>query len=220
MEEDILTEIGLPNGMDLWHGSGNLSKAVILTMARLIYRQFPAGMSASAETGAGKSTVLYSILSKRHLCFTVDDRAVLDIVRGSPHFKKDTVRFVLGPSQKTLPQHVWDTTIDLALIDGAHAYPYPDMDYWAFYPQINTGGLLIIDDINIPTIRKLFDFLVDETMFELSTVEDNTAFFVRTSEPTFYPFGDGWWTQGYNQRNLVHKQALSPLLGDRWWVKR
>ena len=42
-------------------------------------------------------------------------------------------------------------------------------------------------------------FLAEDDMFTLEHVA-NTAFFVRTSAPTFLPLGDGWWLQRYNVR--------------------
>jgi hypothetical protein len=88
--------------------------------------------------------------------------------------------------------------VDLALLDGPHAYPYPDLEYYCVYQQLRPGALLVIDDIHIPTVHRLFTFLKEDEMFRLAHVERTTAFFVRTAAPTFSPLGDGWEFQAFN----------------------
>jgi hypothetical protein len=95
---------------------------------------------------------------------------------------------------------VFEHKIQLALIDGPHAYPFPDLEYFYLYPHLDTGAILIIDDIHIPTIQNLFRFLRADDMFQLEEVVGVTAFFTRTSSPVFDPAGDSWQAQKYNQR--------------------
>jgi hypothetical protein len=92
--------------------------------------------------------------------------------------------------------------LQLVLIDGPHGYPFPELEYFYLYPQISEGGLLILDDINIPTIFNLFTFIREDRMFELLEVVETTAFFRRTREDLFDPFGDGWWLQEYNRKRF------------------
>ncbi len=48
---------------------------------------------------------------------------------------------------------------DCVLIDGPHGYPFPDMEYYYFYPLIKPGGILIIDDIHIPSNGRMADII-------------------------------------------------------------
>ncbi len=75
------------------------------------------------------------------------------------------------------------------------------------YPQLEPGALLIVDDIHIPTITNLCDFLKADAMFSLQEVVETTAFFRRTAAETFSPTGDGWWIQGYNARAFDSDEA-------------
>jgi hypothetical protein len=162
----------------------------------------------SVETGSGASTLLFSHLSEHHTVFALDyGTGSIDAVRSSPLFRSTTVTFVEGPTQLTLPRHHFDHRVQLALIDGPHAYPFPDLEYYYFYPQLDPGALLIVDDIHIATINHLFDFLCADDMFQLQEVIETTAFFRRTDAPTFSPTGDGWWTQGYNRRDFETQSA-------------
>ncbi len=86
------------------------------------------------------------------------------------------------------------------LIDGPHGFPFPELEYFFFYPHLKTGALLVIDDIQIPTIGRLADFLSEDRMFERVELIGATAVFRRTDAPTLDPFGDGWWLQDYNRR--------------------
>ena len=76
------------------------------------------------------------------------------------------VEFIEGPTQKTLPQYNFSHKVQIALIDGAHGYPFPDMDYYYFYPIIETGGLLLVDDLQIPSIRRMFEIIKEEDILQ------------------------------------------------------
>ena len=158
----------------------------------------------SVETGSGASTLLFSHLSEHHTVFALDGgTGSVTNVRRSPLLRRDGVTFVEGPTQVTLPQHHFTEPMQLILIDGPHGYPFPDLEYYYLYPHLETGALLILDDIHIPTVQNLFRFLRRDAMFELDQVVGTTAFFTRTSAPTFDRFGDGWWQQNYNARPLL-----------------
>lgn len=161
----------------------------------------------SAETGCGKSTLLLSWLSESHTVFTLEAYgempcASFENVRNSDLLRQDAVRFVLGPSQRTVPEFSFEATLNLALIDGPHGFPFPMLEYYHLYPQLERDALLIVDDIHIPTVNWLYRFLADDAMFEEVEVVEDTAFFRRTDQPTFDPLGDDWWLQAYNSNHL------------------
>lgn len=156
----------------------------------------------SAETGCGATTLLLSHLSRSHTVFALDVGGSLSSVRNSPLLRPGVVTFVEGPSQQTLPKFRFDAKLQLALIDGPHAYPFPDLEYYYFYPYLDTGALLVLDDIHIRSIHNLFEFLRSDPMFRLDAVVRTTALFTRTDAPTFDPFGDSWEQQGYNRQTL------------------
>ena len=158
----------------------------------------------SVETGAGASTLLFSHLSEHHTVFAVDDGSgSITNVRRSPLLLRDVVTFVEGPTQVTLPRQCFPEKLQLVLIDGPHGYRFPDLEYYYLYPHLESGALLILDDIHIPTVQNLFQFLRRDAMFDLDGVVRTTAFFTRTSAPAFDPFGDGWWDQEYNAKPLL-----------------
>jgi hypothetical protein len=51
--------------------------------------------------------------------------------RNSPLFRPEAVTYIEGPTQKTLPRHTFANEVQIALIDGPHGYPFPDLEYTA-----------------------------------------------------------------------------------------
>lgn len=157
----------------------------------------------SIETGSGATTLLMSHLSEQHFVFAKDNGSgSIENVKRSPLLNAATVQFVEGPTQKTLPAFTIPQPVQFALIDGPHAYPFPDLEYYYIYQSLSPGALLVIDDIHIKTINNLFSFLKSDAMFRLDQVLGTTAFFVRTEAPMFCPLADGWQSQLYNRRVL------------------
>ena len=76
----------------------------------------------------------------------------------------DRVHLVFGPTQKTLPNYSDFKSYDVVLIDGPHGYPFPEMEYYYFYPHLRTNGLLILDDVHIATIGRLADVIAEDAM--------------------------------------------------------
>ncbi len=182
-----------------WHGAGCLEMPNLEALARHASSR---RIRHSVETGAGKSTVLLSHLSEHHVVFALDAGESLTRAADSSLLRKERVEFVDGPSQHTVQAHRFTEPLQLVFLDGPHGYPFPDMEYWKLYPHLEAGGLLVVDDIHIPTIRHLFDFLCEDAMFRLLETVGKTAFFERTTAETFSPVEDGWWLQNYNVRRF------------------
>lgn len=202
--QQILAQIAaLPED---WHGSGPLSDAVLNKIAKHCAALGP--VRASMETGAGKSTLFFSQISASHTAFALDVGKSLSKVRESRLFRQETTRLVAGPTQLTLPAHRFEEKLQAALIDGPHGYPFPELEYYYVYPHLDSGALLILDDTNIPSIKRMAKILAADAMFEQIDVVGKTTFFRRTDAPLFNPLGDGWWEQGCNKSFLKKSQRL------------
>ena len=211
MNEALLWAVKQPGN---WHDSGNLASDV-LEKINDIATGYPD--CVSAETGCGLSTIVLSHVSARHTSFTISDGNSASKVRSEPLFRSENVEFVLGPSQKTLPQHTFARPLHMALIDGAHGWPFPALDYYYFYPNIVPGGTLIVVDIHIPTVRQMYDVLCEDAMWKHIGNVRCTAFFQRTPAPLFNPLADGWWLQNFNKKRFENPESLIAFLGDGWW---
>ncbi len=192
------------------HRSGTVELPVLQALERLV----PAPLDFTVETGCGKSTILLSNVSREHLVFAVDDTAEengsIAYFRGCPAFQADRTRLVLGPTQATVPSFQFDRQIDLAFLDGPHGYPFPELEYAFIYPHLRPGAILVVDDIHIPTIYRLFEFLREDDMFTLIEVVQTTAFLRRTEAPALDRHGDGWWLQKFNTKRFPVNPAAGP----------
>jgi hypothetical protein len=177
------------------------------TMQKIETLLRPVELNRTAETGCGKTTIMFSQLSAEHTIFTVDDRgegenSSLGFVLDYPKTRRETLRAVFGPSQKTLPRHNFEAPLDCVFIDGPHGFPYPELEYYYFYPQLREGALLFINNIHIPSLARFWDIVSEDRMFEVQQVIDTLGVLRRTSAPVFDPYGDNWCYQRYNQRRV------------------
>tara|TARA_B110000305_G_C19102701_1_gene475993 strand:+ start:325 stop:672 length:348 start_codon:yes stop_codon:yes gene_type:complete len=70
----------------------------------------PDKMENTAETGCGRSTILFSNISERHTAFCIDDHSYQDqssvrYFEDSEMGVKENVSWEFGPTQQTLPHY-------------------------------------------------------------------------------------------------------------------
>ena len=188
------------------HRAGSLSKKVLQAIEALA----PDVVNNSIETGCGRSTILLSNISKKHLVFTFDERgsnnSSVDYVIDSNDFKSEHTEFIFGKTIETLPKYEFTNLFDIALIDGPHAYPYPDMEYCFIEPFLRSGALLIIDDIQIPSISRMFEILAEEEIYSFIGIEETTGFLRRNKRPRLFAEFGGWIYQNYNGKNFMENR--------------
>ena len=181
----------LPDGTPAPHES---SERVL----RVIDENVRAG-SATLETGAGLSTVLFALKEADHTCvvpFGTQIARIKDWCKGAG-ISLESVKFEQGRSEDVLPG-LGEEPLDLVLIDGGHAFPIPFIDWQYAGRRLRPGGLLIVDDTQLWTGRVLRGFLAAESDWEL--VENHplrSAIFRRSGEPG--PVAD-WTDQPYVSR--------------------
>nr|WP_294523218.1 class I SAM-dependent methyltransferase [uncultured Rhodopila sp.] len=196
-----------------FHHAGSLSVDVI----DYIEAQAGDGFAFSAETGCGRSTILLSNISAQHLVFSYDDRSHAEssvrYYEAHPIFRSDNVRSIFGPTQQTVPAFVFEHQLDFLLIDGPHGFPFPQLEYYYFYPHLKAGAILAIDDIHIPHIGDMFRLLAEDDMFEfLGIVTGTTGFLRRSSWATVDPCGDHWFAQRHNLMHFPQNLLRTALL--------
>ena len=120
------------------------------------------------ETGAGVSTILFALKGASHVCIVPDQDEIARIKafcrnHGIP---LDNLTFEVDRSDRCLPR-LEVTGLDFVLIDGAHGFPIPFLDWWYTADRVKVGGLLAIDDTEIWTGYVLKMFLMAEPAWEL-----------------------------------------------------
>jgi predicted O-methyltransferase YrrM len=122
-------------------------------------REVRPGM-ATLETGSGASTLAFAAGGAEHESVTpaADEE---ERFRGECERRGidgSRVSFRIGPSHEVLPG-LEQRPLDLVLIDGAHGFPYPVLDWWFLAPRVKVGGRVLIDDAYMPPVRVLVDGL-------------------------------------------------------------
>lgn len=142
------------------------------------------GSSASLETGAGWSTVTFASTGSKHTTIVPSASEVEGIKRycSENGIATDQIDFHVEGSQRVLPG-LEPTELDLVLIDGSHAFPSPQIDWFYTAFRLKVGGILIVDDTHLWTGNVLKQFLRAEPEWRLrDDVPGKSAVFVKESE--------------------------------------
>ena len=118
------------------------------------------GGSRTLEIGAGVSTVLFALKGARHTCIVPYEKEVARIKAfcAEHRISVENVTFEVDFSERCLPR-LDPTELDLVLIDGAHGFPAPFLDWYYTAERLKVGGLLVIDDTQLWTGHVLRLFL-------------------------------------------------------------
>ncbi len=137
------------------------------------------------ETGAGQTTVVFAISGTSHYIITNQPH---EPERIREYCRKNGIggdlHFLLGGSDTVFANNgVIPEALDFVFIDGAHRFPFPAMDWHYTEGRLRIGAVLGIDDIDIPSVRMLHDFLSGEEEWDLIKVIGKTSFFKKTGIP-------------------------------------
>jgi predicted O-methyltransferase YrrM len=132
-----------------------------------IERSVEPGM-ATLETGAGASTIVFASRGAEHEAITPSAEEA-ERIRGECERRgipTENLTFRIGSSADVLP--TWSPRpLDLVLVDGAHAFPYPALDWWFLAPHLRIGGLMLLDDAYMPPVAAVVDHVRHSSAWRL-----------------------------------------------------
>jgi hypothetical protein len=130
-------------------------------------REVRPGM-ATLETGSGSSTLVFAAGGADHEAVTpaADEEERFRAECERRGIDGSHVSFRIGFSHDVLPQ-LDARPLELALIDGAHGFPYPILDWWFLAGRLQVGGRMLLDDAYMPPVRTLLDALRAQPQWEL-----------------------------------------------------
>jgi hypothetical protein len=161
------------------------------------------------ETGAGQTTVAFAAGGANHVSVTPDVAQAQKIQaylesRGV----NAAVRFIHESSDEALPSGKGiPERLDIVLIDGAHRFPFPMLDWYYTQARVPVGGMVVVDDYRMPSVRILYDFLDGEEEWELVKAFEVTAFFRRVKETV------GVWDWADQRINKPHLDRIAQKTG-------
>jgi Methyltransferase domain len=150
---------GLHGGREFW----GLAWAALEWLERNVHE----GM-ATLETGAGASTIVFAARGAQHEAVTPDPEEEERIRRACRERRIDDsqLTFHIGRSQDVLPG-LPERALDLVLVDGAHGFPYPVLDWWHLAPRLSEGGRMLLDDAYLPGVSAVVDHVRSSDAWEL-----------------------------------------------------
>lgn len=138
----------------------------------------------TVETGCGSSSIVFTLVGTEHTVIAPNQAEHDEIRRWceARGFATSRTTSIVEDSTKVLPSLRGE--FDLGLIDGGHAFPLPFIDWLYIADRLRLGGLLIVDDINLPTCGILHDFLAaDEERWTLERRFPRSSMFRKLAEP-------------------------------------
>lgn len=158
------------------------------------------------ETGAGHSTVVFALSGATHVCVTPsldESQRILQYcemlnVDGRLTFVHESSDTALA-CNKAIPD-----TLDFVLIDGAHRFPFPYIDFHYTEKRLQVGGILGLDDVKIPSVQILYNFLCQEPNWELAANFGKTVFFKKLGDAQLL---DDWQGQKLNRNSIYYRRV-------------
>jgi predicted O-methyltransferase YrrM len=120
------------------------------------------------ETGAGLSTIVILRRGVAHHISVTPHADEFEAIRAycqGAGIATAAWQPVTGSSLDWLPAATLPA-LDLVLIDGAHAFPAPFVDWYYTAESLKAGGLVVVDDLQLVTARILADFLRADARWE------------------------------------------------------
>jgi len=148
------------------HGNGEFWGVAWEALA-WIERHVRPGM-ATFETGAGASTIVFAACGAVHEAVTPDPTEETRVREACAARGIDDshVTFHIGPSHDVLPARPV-RALDLVLLDGAHGFPYPILDWWFLAPDLRVGGRMLLDDAYLPAVAAIVEYARTSDAWEL-----------------------------------------------------
>ncbi|HEX6701878.1 MAG TPA: class I SAM-dependent methyltransferase [Gaiellaceae bacterium] len=161
------------------HGGGDEYWGLAWAALRWLEENVTAGM-ATLETGAGSSTIVFAAAGAQHEAVTPDAEEEGRIRGACEQLGVDSssITFRIGPSHEVLPA-LPPRELDLVLVDGAHGFPYPILDWWYLAPRLRVGGLMLLDDAYMPPVGALVDALRGQPAWEVAAAIGHRTVAVR-----------------------------------------
>jgi predicted O-methyltransferase YrrM len=166
------------------------------------------------ETGCGSSSIVFMIAGTDHTIIAphASEHETTRQWCAERGFPTDRTTSIVADSTKALP--TLEGQFDLGLVDGGHAFPLPFVDWLYIAERLRVGGLVIVDDINLPTCGILHAFLkADRDRWEPVRLFERTSVFRKTDEVVVSP--NDWTGQPWVLSELGRRRPLSARVDRR-----
>jgi Methyltransferase domain len=182
-----------PPVLHIWDGQprvGGMGGEVGHRLVRNIRARPTADTFDVLETGAGLSTLLFLALGVTSITSVDPTAGLRDRVFAEAGRRGIDVRpldYIEERSELVLPKMVEsERRYDLCLIDGSHSWPTFFVDFCYANACLRQDGLLLLDDVQLHSVRQLFLLLAAQPGYRLVSEQWDwklAAFVKETREP-------------------------------------
>lgn len=149
------------------HGTGDAYFGLAWEALDWLERNVSAEMT-TLETGSGASSIVFAASGAKHTVISpapgeherirawCDEHAIAT----------DRVAFVAESSDVALTGGWSPEPLDLALLDGAHLFPFPALDWFFAAQSLKVGGRIVLDDAYLPSVAMVVRFLRSSPSWE------------------------------------------------------
>lgn len=186
-------------------------------VARFLHR-IVAEDARTLETGCGLSTIIFAIRKAYHTVVTPmqsEAVAIQEYARVN-QIGIDRLDFIVEPSETYLPRCTLQG-LDVVLIDGKHAVPWPFIDWFYTAERLNVGGVCVIDDMHLESVLTLVRFLREDPRWEFVWELPRRTIAFRKLSATIHDIA--WHQQPYISRRYGRKARILNALGIKWRPK-
>ena len=114
------------------------------------------------ETGSGGSTIVFAGAGCQHVAISpdADEHERVRVWCAAHGISTEHVSFLAQPSDQALME-TWTPLepFDLVLLDGAHSFPFPTLDWYLTATHLRVGGRVVLDDAFLPSVNVVVRFM-------------------------------------------------------------
>jgi predicted O-methyltransferase YrrM len=168
--------------------------------------------SKTLGTGSGISTLAFALRQTRHIAIRPNANEVESIrtYAADNQISLDRVEFVMEPSERYLP-HCKAEDLDLVLIDGKHAFPWPIIDWFFTADKLKQNGIVVLDDLQMSSVSMLGDFLREDPRWQLERSFGRRTLVLKKISQSVHDVA--WHMQPYITRRYGRRAKLLNALG-------
>jgi hypothetical protein len=149
------------------------------------------------ETGCGATTIVFAAAGARHTAvfLNASEGEAVTAWCGSHGIDLGTVTLRAGSSSEVLPT-LDPGPLDLVMVDGCHGFPFPQIDWYYAAAHLVDGGILVVDDTQLPAPYELRRYLEHDPRWERLRVGSQWVAFKRIGEGSL---DEEWTEQRFHQ---------------------
>jgi GT2 family glycosyltransferase/glycosyltransferase involved in cell wall biosynthesis len=188
---EYLSNLPLLHSWDggLTWNTGGFQAEHLAALYRFLKENLPSSPTL-LETGAGNSTISFLFLNPSRLVSIAPEPALFARIRSYCANNSISVAALdarVSGSEWILPQMALDMRdqppcFDFALIDGCHNWPMVFVDFCYANYMLKTNGLIMIDDVNLQSIKELARMLSEQPDFRLELDLGKSLIFRRIND--------------------------------------